>query len=131
MLDHSMSRISGLRLRKALIVKKAGTFALVFLVSAFALVYVWQRVEVIRLGYEIEGLKKQKDELIKTNKGLLIEAATLTSPDRVEAIAVKDIGMKTAVDNQIVMVKRVDKGPGAEADNTRHVERTKPGPGKT
>jgi len=131
MQDHSTSHISGLRIRKARIIKKAGTFTLVFCLSVFALVYVWQRVQVIKLGYEIETLKKQKDELIKTNKGLLIEAATLTSPDRIEAIAVKDIGMKTPAEDQILMVKRVDRGPGAKADDTKHVERAKPGPGKS
>lgn len=131
MTDHSTARLSGLRLRKARLIRKAGTFLLVLFLSAFALVYVWQRVQVIRLGYEIEGLKRQKEDLVKTNRGLQIEAATLTSPDRIETIAARDMGMKTPAENQIVMVRRVGGGPGARADGVRHAERSKPAPGRS
>jgi cell division protein FtsL len=121
--DHSTSRISTMRLRKLRLFKKAGSFAIIFVLSVFALVYVWERVQVISVGYEIEKLKKEKDELVKENKGLQIEAATLTSPDRIEAIAGKDIGMKQAASEQIILVKRVHKGPGPCPEKTKRADR--------
>jgi cell division protein FtsL len=129
--DHSTSRLSTIRLRKLRLVKKAGSFFLIFVLSAFALVYVWERVQVISEGYEIEKLKKDKDALVKENKGLQIEAATLTSPDRIEAIAGKNIGMKQAGSEQLILVKRVGKGRGPTADRTRHADRPATSPGKS
>ncbi len=129
--DHSTSRLSTMRLKKLRLFKKAGSFALIFAVSAFALVYVWERVQVISIGYQIEALKKEKDALIKVNKGLQIEAASLTSPDRIETIAGKDIGMKPAASEQIILVKRVHKGAGKSAGDARRADRPAQAPGKS
>lgn len=131
MYEHSSNHLSSLRLKKRRLMKKAGTLTLVFFLSAFGFVYVWQRVQVIKTGYEIEALKKEKEALVRTNKGLLIETATLTSPDRIESIASKDIGMRAPGDGQVVMVKRVDKGVGRPADGSRQVKRPIGGPGKS
>jgi cell division protein FtsL len=112
--------------------KKAGIIGLVLVLSAFGFVFVWQRVQVIKTGYEIEALKKERDALRTTNKSLLIETATLTSPERVEAIARKNIGMRQPQDEQLVMVKRVDRGNGpAPAGPQRQVKRPGSGPDGT
>lgn len=131
MYDHSSSRISSTRLRKARFFKKAGTFIVVLLIAAFGMVYVWQRVQVIAIGYQIEALKKEKDELLRTNKALDIETATLTSPERIDAIARHDMGMTDALDTQLVVVKLVKKGPGAGAGAARRAEKPKAAPGKS
>src|SRR5512135_2486444 len=96
--DHSSSHLSSLRLRKRRLFKKAGVYSVILLSAAFLLFYVWQRVQVISIGYQIEELKKEKDSLARTNRNLTIEAASLTSPDRVEAIANSAIGMKSPGD---------------------------------
>jgi cell division protein FtsL len=131
MYDHSTSRLSTIRLRKLKLFRKAGSFALIFTMSAFALVYVWERVQVISVGYEIESLKKEKEALVKVNKGLQIEAATLTSPDRIETIAGKDIGMKPAASEQIILVKRVHRGTGRSIDDAKRADRPARTPGKS
>ena len=131
MYDHSSSRISSTRLRKARFFKKAGTFIAVLLIAAFGMVYVWQRVQVIAIGYQIEALKKEKEDLQRTNKALEIETATLASPDRIDAIARNDMGMKDAQDTQLVVVKLVKKGAGREADGRSRALRVKPAPGRS
>jgi cell division protein FtsL len=132
MYDHSSSHLSSIRLKKRRLIKKAGIIGFVLFLSAFGFVFVWQRVQVIKTGYEIEALKKERDALATTNKSLLIETATLTSPERVETIAKKDIGMRQPVDDQLVMVKRVDRGAGrVPAEPQRQVKRPGTGPGKT
>jgi len=128
---HASNYISGGRLRRMRLIRKSGVYALAFMLAAFSLVYVWQRLQVVTMGYEIETLKKQKDEAVKENKALKIEAATLTSPDRIDAIARNDISMKTPADSQIVMVKRVARGKGKGPDSSRQARRPDPAHGES
>jgi len=131
MQEHSTSHISHLRHRKKRLFKRAGSFLLIFSVSVFLLVFVWQRVQVIKTGYEIEKLKKERDGLLKVNQSLKIEAASLTSPDRIETIADKDIGMRAPNDTQIVLVKKVKNGARTGQGPTKTVERPGPQPGRS
>lgn len=62
----------------------------------------------MRLGYEIEDLKKEKNHLEQIHNSLLIERATLTSTERIERIATSYLDMKRPHDNQIVLVRRQD-----------------------
>lgn len=71
--------------------------------------YVVQRTYVMKLGYEIEGLKKEQKNLEQINKSLLIERATLISTERIEKIATTFIGLKNPDNKQIVIVKDYDK----------------------
>ena len=74
---------------------------LIFLVLG---VYAVQRVNVMRMGYELEDLKKEKKHLEQVHNSLLIERAALTSMERIEKIATSYLEMKNPKDNQIVMV---------------------------
>ncbi len=129
--EHSSSHLSSLRLRKKRFFKKAGTYSIILLSAAFLLFYVWQRVQVISIGYQIEALKKEKDSLARTNRNLTIEAASLTAPDRVEAIASSAIGMRTPRDTQIILVKRVNRGGKAVPDTARKAEGPMTGSGRS
>jgi cell division protein FtsL len=60
----------------------------------------------VRLGYQIETLEREKQELERENRSLLIEASSLTSPARIEEIAVKRLGMVRPAKENIVAVKR-------------------------
>src|SRR5262249_30302123 len=57
------------------------------------LVYVWQRVEFLRISYEVEGLKKERQQLQDQNKQLGVERSFLLSPDRIERVARKELGL--------------------------------------
>lgn len=78
-----------------------------FLVVVFVVlgVYAVQRVNVMRMGYEIEDLKKEKRHLEQVHNSLLIERAALTSMERIEKISTSYLGMKHPEDNQIVLVQ--------------------------
>ncbi|HLB25107.1 MAG TPA: cell division protein FtsL [Nitrospirota bacterium] len=131
-LSLTSSHLSSIRQRKRRLVKKYGAAFLVLCVVAFSMFYVWQRVQVVKLGYEIESLKKERDALVRKNKGLLIETATLTSPERVEEIATGNIGMRAPGDEQIVMVKPVKRNlAGPEPDPSRQVKSLKGAPGRS
>jgi len=131
MFGHATNYISGIKARRKRLFRKAAFLILVGAVSALSFLYVWQSLRVITTGYEIEALKKEKEDLLKTNKALKIEAATLTSPDRIDSIARCDISMKTPGDLQIVTVKRMDRGKGGANAGPRQVRRPGSGPGES
>ncbi len=77
------------------------------------LLYVGEKVKIYRLGYQIEALKKEKQELERANRSLKIEASSLTSPARVEEIATKRLGMVRPARENVVVVKRRPAGTEA------------------
>jgi cell division protein FtsL len=76
------------------------------LVIAGLLLYVGGKVKIMRLGYQIEALEHEKQELERANRSLRIEASSLASPARIEEIAVKRLGMVRPRKDSIVIVKR-------------------------
>lgn len=76
------------------------------LVICGLILYVGEKVRIVQLGYRIEALEKEKQELERTNRSLRIEAASLASPSRIEEIAIKRFGMTRPAKQDIVVVKR-------------------------
>jgi len=70
------------------------------------LLYVGGKVTIMRLGYQIEALEREKQELERANRSLRIEASSLTSPARIEEIATKRLGMIRPPKDAVVIVKR-------------------------
>jgi cell division protein FtsL len=70
------------------------------------LLYVGGKVQIVRLGYQIQSLEREKRELERANRSLLIEASSLSSPARIEEIAIKRLGMVRPPEKNVVSVKR-------------------------
>jgi len=70
------------------------------------MLYVGGKVQFYRLGYKIHTLEQEKKDLERSNRSLRIEASSLSSPARIEDIAVKRLGMVRPAKENIVMVKR-------------------------
>ncbi len=79
---------------------------LFFLVIISFLIVIWQRTQVLRLGYQLERMEATKKELLKENKGLLLEVSSLTSLDRIEKIATNRLGFKPPDRKNIFIVKK-------------------------
>ena len=79
---------------------------IVLLIIAGLLLYVGGKVKIVRLGYQIEALEKEKEDLERANRSLRIEASSLTSPARIEEIAIKRLGMIRPPEDAVVVVKR-------------------------
>ena len=77
-----------------------------FVIVAGLLLYVGGKVTIMRLGYRIEALEREKQELERANRSLRIEASSLASPARIEEIATKKLGMIRPPKENIVVVKR-------------------------
>ena len=74
------------------------TVTLGALVLVGALFYVWQHIHVVRLGYEIEGLREEQAALVQENKELKLEMGQLRSLKRVEEIARTRLGERGVLD---------------------------------
>jgi cell division protein FtsL len=76
------------------------------LIISCLLLYVGGKVQIVQLGYQIEVLEREKHDLERANRSLLIEASSLSSPARIEEIAIKRLGMVRPAKENIVIVKR-------------------------
>lgn len=89
--------------------------AVILLLVSIPMLYVGWTVKIVRLGYQIEALDHEKRELERANRSLRIEASSLSSPARIEDIAIKRLGMVRPAKDNIVMVKR--KGLNSSCTN--------------
>lgn len=73
---------------------------------AMALLFVWVRIEVIQLGYEVSRLRKETRDLTEQRNLLGAKVASLKSPDRLMRIARQRFGMRLPQGGEIVFVGR-------------------------
>ena len=57
------------------------------------LFYVWQQVEYIRTGYQIEQLRAEKNRLMEWNRQMKLERATLLNLSRIETLGRTRLGL--------------------------------------
>jgi cell division protein FtsL len=72
------------------------------------LLFVWERVDIVRVGYRIEQLKSQKISLRREQDELRVKVSALTAPDRIAKAATEKLGMIPPQSGQVVMVSAVD-----------------------
>ncbi len=90
--------------------------ALAILVVGLALLgYTWLHLELLGSGYRVEGLETRLHELERRERHLRLEEAYLSSPQRVEARASKELGMKPPELGQLLFA---GAAPAAAGDGT-------------
>jgi cell division protein FtsL len=72
-------------------------------------VFVWERVDMVRLGYQIERLKHDKVALERERDELRVKFSALSSPDRIAKVASEKFGMSLPQPGQVVMVQSKTK----------------------
>jgi len=55
--------------------------------------YAWPHFEMIRLGYRMEELREEREQLLEQRRHLELQRATELSPSRIESIAKEQLGM--------------------------------------
>jgi cell division protein FtsL len=75
------------------------------LLVGVVLFYVFQHIQVVRLGYEVERLRGERAALVEQGKVLTLEAARLRAVKRVEEGARGGLGMVTPAPGQIIVVR--------------------------
>ena len=69
-----------------------------------SLVFVWSRLEVVQVGYEISQSNKIYQERIRENQRLRVEVSSLRSPSRIEEMARKNLGFINPKQEQIFLI---------------------------
>lgn len=66
--------------------------------------FVWERVDVVRVGYHIERLKTQKTLLERERDQLQVKFSALAAPERIAKVASDKLGMIPPQQGQVLMV---------------------------
>jgi cell division protein FtsL len=78
---------------------------LMFFFLGGSLFYVWSRIQVIRLGYEISNALKEERALTEANKKVRVEIATLKSYARIEKFAMEELKMAKPKPEQVIVIR--------------------------
>lgn len=76
-------------------------FILLFVLS----IYLWSRLMVINIGYDISSLNSEYYELKESRKRLTLELRRLKSPERIEKIARTELGLVYPTGRQVQRIK--------------------------
>ena len=79
----------------------AGFLVLVLLVSA------WQHFELLRHGYQVEELQRQRAAEEDVARRLRLEIDTLKSPKRIETLATERLHLVTPSRDEAIVIERV------------------------
>ena len=82
----------------------------VFLVGVL-LFSAWQHFELLRHGYQIEQMQKQRASEEEINRHLRLEIETLRSPARIERLATQRLGMVAPAADDATVIERVTSTP--------------------
>ncbi len=69
------------------------------------LLYVWQHIQVVRIGYQIERLRAEQVGLVQEGKSLNVELSRLRSLTRVEGLVRRELGMVNPVPGQVFFLE--------------------------
>ncbi|HZR45813.1 MAG TPA: cell division protein FtsL [Candidatus Manganitrophaceae bacterium] len=83
-------------------------------ILTLAFLSLWQRNQMIYIGYEIEQLREEKEALLRVQKELRVEAESLGAMERIERIAVEQLAMKPNVSKQRIYVNAEGLLPASE-----------------
>lgn len=70
-----------------------GHLAIIVVLIFMTLFYLRQRTELLRVGYRLREMMQQQTELKEEKNALLLESSRLRSPDRIERIAIQELGL--------------------------------------
>jgi cell division protein FtsL len=81
----------------------ATTLLLLGLVGV-VLLHVWLRLQVVHMGYVLSTTSKLQNQLEQEHRELKVELATLTSPDRLEAMSRRRLGLTLPEKGQVIVL---------------------------
>jgi len=79
----------------------AGFLVLVLLFSA------WQHYELLRNGYQMEQMERQRAEQEDVARHLRLEIETLRSPKRIESLAIEQLHLVAPSRDEAIVIERV------------------------
>ena len=87
----------------------------------------WQHFELLRHGYRLEQMQRERAAEEEVNRHLRLEIETLRSPRRIEEVAIKDLKLVSPDRDQAIVIERVAPTPPPEKSIVA-LRRTQGGP---
>ena len=84
--------------------RSVGLASLLVLVLLFS---AWQHFELLRHGYELEEMERQRAELDELNRQYRLEIETLRSPKRVEMLATQKLHLVRPSQDEAIVIERI------------------------
>jgi cell division protein FtsL len=97
-----LPKINGFTLVRPRLLPHLFFIALLLLVSLF---FVWSRLQLLHLEYEISSQESRLLKLQQETRALRLEVATLNSPARIEQIARRELGLRPPTPEQVVIIR--------------------------
>ena len=67
-------------------------------------VFVWERVDIVRVGYQVERSKAEKVLLERERDQLQVRFSSLSAPERIAKVATERLGMVQPQKGQVITV---------------------------
>ena len=77
---------------------------MLFLSMVTGIGYVWSNFERTQIGYDLSQLKKEEIRLNEVRQKLKLQLAILKSPQNLEELAVKKLGLRQPLPEQIIVL---------------------------
>lgn len=90
------------------------------LLGVWCLLYVGVKIDMWRLGYDMEDLANQRTVLKKEQEMLQVRLSELTDPQKIARRAHKQLGLIVPQEGQVVMIS-LDTNSSSESDNSSPV----------
>jgi cell division protein FtsL len=103
--EHLVRQLDSKRHRELFMVALTG-----LALTAAVIAYAWPHFEMIRLGYRMEELREEHEELLEEKRHLELQRATEMAPARIETIAREQLGMVYPDRRHTVIVAPHDGG---------------------
>lgn len=68
-------------------------------------VFVWERVDMVRIGYQVERLKRDKTILERQRDELRVQFSSLSASNRIAKLATEKLGMSMPQQGQVILVQ--------------------------
>jgi cell division protein FtsL len=81
-----------------------------FFCLAGVVVYMWPRVQVVRLAYRMQTSEQHLREILQARDQLRFELASLKDPERIYRIATEQLGMGVPGRDQVVIMTHAPQG---------------------
>ena len=98
----SIPKINGFALRRPRLFPLIAFVVVLMLVSLF---FVWSRLEVVNLEYDISTNEVRLRSLQQESRQLKLEAASLRNPARIERMARVKLGLRLPTPEQVITVR--------------------------
>lgn len=80
-------------------------FMLITIYICSLIFFVWSRLQITYLGYQISQANNEQQQLLKLNTQMKLEIASLKSLSRIEHIAKNQLGLIDPKPHQVVFIK--------------------------